>query len=257
MLGLMDYMNMCQSIPFRVSAFTSIEDMDIEGMDVLLTDTSFEIYDKNLPVVKLVEAEDDADNGIFKYQSMEAISEKLRAVVEKNKKIHVKTTGGFYGVYSPVGRCGVSSFALRLAKEEENSLLVKLENFREDTSSTDDSFMYYLLSHNAAIGRIIGDMQEYEGLRIVEGPLSYQDIRELKRADVEWFKGYVSDSGCLKRVVFDIGSGALGGFDVLMAFDTVYVPCNSCGKLESFKQLIGYGSGDGYEELIKFIDEED
>lgn len=265
MLGLMDYMNMCEDIPFHVSAFTSLQDMGREvengNVDILLVDSSMEVKYENLPVVGLDENGEDLNGQeyIFKYQSMESISEKLCRITKKRLKTAVSAGGGFYGVYSPVGRCGVSRCALRLAGESENSLLVMLENFRERTCSEDDSFMYYLLSHNEAVGNIIGAMQGVgeRGIKVVPGPLSYQDIRELKRSDIDWFRELVSSSGCCEQVVFDIGSGALGSFDVLLAFDTVYVPCTAGGKLESFKKAIGYGTGSGYERILKFVDAEE
>jgi hypothetical protein len=59
-------------------------------------------------------------------------------------------------------------------------------------------------------------------------------------------------------VVFDIGSGALGSFDVLLAFDIVYVPYIAAdGKTDTFKKLIGYGSGGEYDKKLKFVDMEE
>jgi hypothetical protein len=264
MLGLMDYMNMSQDIPFHVSVFTSVQDMgrDIEDgrVDMLLVNDSEEAFDKlkneGLPVVKLTETRElqDGQGYIFKYQSMEDIGGLLYKIARKNLKTNTTMHGGVYAVYSPVGRCGVSTYALRLAEEADKSLLVKLENFRAKTGVEDDAFMYYLLSHNKAIGDIVRNMRLSEGPCIVDGPLSYQDIRELKREDIEWFKKLAADEDFCETMVFDIGSGALGNFDVLLAFDTVYVPCikGMEEKLDSFKKAAGYGSE--YEKIFKFID---
>lgn len=275
MLGLMDYMNMSIDIPFHVSVFTRLQDMDREmeagRIDMLLVDSSMEIPEKiaveikkkDMPLVRLTETRDNPDNQeyIFKYQRAEDMSETLSRIAKRKIKLGITGCGGFYGVYSPYGRCGTSTYALRLASETDNSLLVKLENFRGISGGEDDSFMYYLLSHNEAIGGVIRAMQKKDGtgLRIVEGPLSYQDIRELKQADICWFKDYMQKGDCCESVVFDIGSGVLGNFDILLAFDTVYVirVPGADGKLESFKKTIGYGNGIGYEKILKFVDMEE
>jgi hypothetical protein len=265
MMGLMDYMNMCADIPFHVSVFTSVQDMtrDVEEgrVDMLLVDDTVEIKQADMPIVRLTEYGEnaEADGYLFKYQSMRNISDRLCSIAKKHVKTVIAGSGGFYAVYSPVGRCGVSTYAMRLAGENEDSLLIKLENFRSSAGSDDDAFMYYLLSHNDEIGNVIRSMvTDDKGVKVVEGPLSYQDIRELKRSDIEWLKGFLSQDKSCGTVVFDIGSGALGSFDVLLAFDIVYVPYIAAdGKADTFKKLIGYGSGGEYDKKLKFVDMEE
>jgi hypothetical protein len=266
MLSFMDYMNMDENNPFRVSAFTDICEMGCavsEGrVDMVLVSDSFDIREVDVPVIKLTEQTEnaDCDNYIFKYRSMREITSRLKSIARKNVRTSLAETGGFYAVYSPLGRSGVSTYALKLAGENEDSLLVKLENFRSGEGD-DDAFMYYLLSHNESIGNIIRNIPvtDETGVRTVKGPLSYQDIRELKKADVEWLKDFLNRENICKMAVFDIGSGSLGSFDVLLAFDAVYIPCiyRDVDKLNTFKKLIGFGSGGGFENILKFIEMEE
>ena len=229
--ALMNYMNTHKDIPYKVIMFSSVQDihryMEHNSLDLLLLGEKVEGQDDRIPTVILGESPDIISNYIYKFER--GIS--LSGHIDRLKTVGVK------------------------------NVIIKLEEYRSvaDVTENEELFIYYLLSHNEDILRVINEIsntKDDDEPLIINGPLSYFDIEELRKSDVMWFKDVVKSSNAY-RLVFMIEGGVLSDIDILEAFDCVYVPyClggRSIERLNSFKRLIGYSGEDEPGCRIRFV----
>lgn len=143
-----EYVNQMSDAAFSVAAFTDFDTMfqymQERNISVILLPEQLlcaEILDWNARILLLAD-ENSQDNKydfeqIWKYQSGDNIIREVTSYYAQSKKtvIQKKTACSqtkIYGVYSPVHRCGVTSFALALThllREKKKALYINLEEF--------------------------------------------------------------------------------------------------------------------------------
>ncbi len=265
-LNLMEYINSKSSIPMRLVAFSTgqaIEEyMDRDYLDGLIIGESINIKDEtNIKIFLMVE--DDSSgvcvserNGyiteyIYKYQAADRIAEILISNIGTGIRKIQEKSAMFIGVYSPIGRSGKTTFSKALCVFYTNCLYVGLQEY-SNRDETSEQFMYCLVEESSQLLEVL------QGVCEISGILSYMDIRQLKRRNIEWLKKLAVTELNYNRIIFDIGVGVLEDLDVLLAVDVVYVPVlqddASRVKLGAFKEVLRQEKYKPLEEKIIYVE---
>lgn len=270
-VSFMEYVNMNESIPLRVSAFTGVEAvMEYTGnnrLDLLLLDENINCKELEIKVIRLSDIKNaNTDNKyIYKYQNINNIIEII--IQELNEGNSNTTSQNYvYGIYSPISRSGKTEFARGICDYYKDSLYIGFEEYSGLFNKTYESsgyrdiyerFMYYLLSKNEMINEVVEELFKETGLKAFI-TLNYMDIKEVKRHHIEWLIKRFRDTENYKRIVFDMGVGIPSDIDIFFNMDKVYVPVmkdkNSLNKLNLFKKIIADKKYALLEKKIVFIE---
>lgn len=167
------------------------------------------------------------------------------------------------GIYSPVGRCGKTQFALEVACNPEcRWLYIGMEDYglmehsleNEGMEQAGDAFLFFIKERNKE--KFIRIIEECQG--IVPSAFSPFDIKILDKKDWEWIirtlRGYAGVSG----VLVDIGTGVLQDFSWLSLFDYILVPYlqeeSAIRKKEKFENLLEAYQMVEIQEKLQFMD---
>ncbi len=267
-VSFMSYINMRDDIPFLVCVYSSVTDvMDAvrKGLiDIVLIDDYFEPEETDILIVRFGEATENSMYAkyICKYRSIPDICEYILSLIGGKVIRKENKTGKFLAVYMPAYNHKLAKYALREMSEYKNALLIRMQEFRTYTGDEElsDKMMYYLLGHNEELYKLLLTNMNREtddgGGRIIYGPDSYVDIRELRRGDLEWLKRLIAEkSDRSMTVIFEFETGVLSELDCLLAFDRVYVPYLSDAwsmvRLNKFKEAIAHlATGTALEKII-------
>ena len=253
-VSFMEYINMNDEIPFKVSAFSGVEAIAeyLEGnnLDLLLLEKKIKDYEFKVKVVGLSEFKSDYDSEdlIYKYQSIYKIVEIISRILNEGNQT-IKSASYVYGIYSPLGRSGKTELAKGICNYYRESFYIGLEEYSGCFNKTYESiryreiyerFMYYLLSENILLADTIDELYEETGLKYFI-TLNYMDLKEISHKHIEWLIKLLKDIGGYRRIVFDIGIGAMSDINILSEMDKVFVTVlkdkNSVNKLDMFKQI--------------------
>ena len=141
-----EFANQREQVPFKVVAFTSLEKLrefsKREQIDLLLVGDS--VAEKELEGIQALQTVRLSETGIakegeavvYKYQASDSLLREVMSWYQPQEIPTLMTVTGrrsrMIGVYSPIGRCGKSSFAFTLGQvlaREEKVLYITLEEF--------------------------------------------------------------------------------------------------------------------------------
>lgn len=143
---LAEFVNQRSQVPFQVVAFTSLEKLKEfaarEKIDLLLAGSGVEKEQLDgIPAAQVVWLSENgvAEEGeavVYKYQASDDLLREVMSWYRPQEIPVLMTAAGrrsrITGVYSPIGRCGKTSFALTLGQvlaREEKVLYITLEEF--------------------------------------------------------------------------------------------------------------------------------
>lgn len=192
---------------------------------------------------------------ICRYQSAKAIGKAMREVLKKIGS-GLSDAKPMAAVYSPIGRCGKTSFALEIAKNEcyGKWLYIGMEDYSsfretEERSGIGDTFLYYVKERKKKKAAEL--IEESNG--IIASAFSIFDAKQIEKNDVEFIEEILRESS-FEGAIFDVGSGILQDFSILTLFDVIVVPYlsaeSSMIKKERFEQLLYLY---GLEEVLSKI----
>lgn len=258
-VSFMNYINMRDDIPLLVcvhSSVTELADAVRKGqLDIVLIDETLEseLEEPDILVIRMGEAvqNDLYSRYMCKYRSIPDICEYILSFVGGKVAGKQNKSGKYLAVYMPTYNQRLEHYAVNKLAEYKDGLLIRLYEYRTYTGDEElsDKLMYYLLGHNEEIYKLIYSYISNDGLhnndRVLYGPGTYVDIRELKRDDLEWFKHLVAEkTNRSTTVIFEIEAAVLSELECLLAFDRVYVPflsdARSIARLNRFKEAIGH-----------------
>lgn len=250
--NLLDYISVKRGMPFRTVAFTELSEMQayLKGnhVDILLIseqviDETFLQYDISKIILLSncnVYAGDDDYSSIFKYQSSENI---IREILDYFVALHqnavscpiIKDDVKFIGVYSPIGRCGQTTFAITLGQclaEKYNVLYLNFEEFSSvkrllDTGYPSDlsDLMYFYLQNPKSIGiklkAIIGNLF---GVDYVPPVSCHKDLREITIEQWELFVKCIATTSEYNIIILDLSNMLEDVIEMLCICNMVYVP---------------------------------
>lgn len=255
-VNLMEYVNSHRIGGLSLVAFSSIQavteyleknylDGLLMGQDRQSSQEALDLFageHTGLMIISLSGDRDSSGEQIYKYQNVGLIA---KAVLERlNVSIAPEAVAdkAFYAVYSPIGRCGKTTLAKGLGVNMRGSLYVGLEEFGTRDILGED-ILYHIIIQNPKVHSLLQRLRPNEyGLREIKGILSYMDLRQLSKENLQWLKGQLLMGEDYDRVIFDIGGAVLNDLNILQVMDRIYVPVleeeEAKIKLQAFKELL-------------------
>jgi hypothetical protein len=137
------------------------------------------------------------------------------------------------GVYSPVGRCGKSRFALTLGRvlgEREKVLYLSLEAFSDlyrwltDSGGGDFSDLLYYLSQGRLSGSVLKRIaRSYQGVSMIGPAVNPEDILGLNVSDCRAVLECAAEAG-YRSVILDIGAAYPDPAGLLALCSRIFAP---------------------------------
>lgn len=273
------YLNRMGKGSWSAAAFTDKEVMERcikKGkLDILAgTDRevlkSFRDRHKELYIVWLREGEGETFGGsdanvfsVCRYTSAGAIG---KTIGEAAARLLTGTDEkkSMVAVYSPIGRCGKTTMALNIVRNENFGkwLYIGMEDygFLETEEKEDwlqypepDNFLYFVKERNQE--KLYALLSS--GRDIIPSAFSPFDTKQVDEADIKWLFTLLQQIEMYSGVLFDIGTGILQQPEWLAMFDHVVVPFLpervSMGKKTRFEQLIDAYNLEELKEKMTFL----
>jgi len=236
-LRLTDYLNECRITPFEVQAFTNLESLLSFGREhhielLLISTEAMNESVKELDVSRTIILYDGeplnldgavpADEPmVYKYQSSEMLAREVMSYyTDRRAAADVlslsELDADVYGVYSPVGRCGKTTFALTLGEflgAQRRTLYLNLESYSgfealfSQTYRSDLTDLVFLArkGENALLTRREQMLRTFRNLDYVPPAFFPCDLREIKASEwIGFIAGLVKNAG-YSAIVLDIG----------------------------------------------------
>lgn len=276
--ALMNYVNQKADIPIMIMSFTRLPDMDIylhrHRNDLLIlewcADTAEFEKESAMPILWTVtgterDMPDELPEKQFQIMKYSPASAYVRLMVQiLSRERAVRNAEGScqcVAVYSPLGRCGKTSFAKAFCgyyaaaygDRGMRCLYLGWEEFAQETDEENrmEEVLYYIKQRAENLSMKIKALATTEqGFDCVWSAGTYQELREMSKEDIQWFLQDLRAEGYYHWVVADIGSASFSDFGVLEAFDVIYLPYlqdpSSMQKITAFySTLRGQGIWEG------------
>lgn len=193
-----------------------------------------------IPVCML--SEEPSGTGIFKYQSVCEISQEIRSVLKSVRGVSSQPSGCI-AVISPLGRCGKTTLAKALAKEETGTgaLYIGMEEYPE--VSVHSEILYLIRQRSPeCYEAVLREQLHEEGLSLLYVSGVYSELRDVQQRDLEFLREELLQPGRYQRLIFDLGGSALSELSMLRFFDRIYLPVlsdvHSKAKVEHFREVM-------------------
>lgn len=270
-LNFMDYLNQKKNIPFEIQAFTTVESLISYGrkthIELLLISGKAMCREvRELDIGKMIilsegvhPPELDSYPSVYKYQSSSDVIREVMACYGEEKKALpqqftvLKKTTEILGVYSPVGRCLKTSFALALGQilaRERAVLYLNLEEYSGFEELIGKGFahnlsdlLYYVRQDNQnLIHKINGMVQTVNNLDFIPPVQTPADIRGTPWQDWEKLIEIIVLGSSYEVIILDIGNGIDENLQLLDMCKRIYMPVlsdtmSSC-KIAQFENLV-------------------
>ena len=213
-LNFMDYLNQKKNIPFEIQAFTTVESLIAYGKNIhiellLISQKAMCRQVQELEIGKIVilsegvhPPELDRYPSVYKYQASSDVVREVMACYGAEKAVTpvafpvLKKTTVIYGIYSPVGRCLKTSFALTLGQilaKEKAVLYLNLEEYAgfeelmgKGFSQNLSDLLYFVRQENGnLIYKMNGMIQTVNNLDYIPPVRTPEDIRGTEWEDWE------------------------------------------------------------------------
>lgn len=270
---LADYLQKYGKGKWDVRAFTDVEMIQAyiksHSMDLLLgTDRNgLNVFEEYKEMTKLWLTDEPKPKNIerkgwyalCRFQGADNIAKQIKMIVTK-KQCAQKKSKQLVAIYSPIGRCGKTTFALDFVKEGAYGrwLYVGMEDYSSfgetdiDRKKTADEFFYYWKTHNEE--QVMHYVRGEEDV-IVSGN-SFFDSRQVNVEDLNWLRSNLESSE-YNGVLFDMGSGVLQNFRMLEGFDIILVPFMeeeyAQRKRSNFEWMFHYQEMDECKKKIRYL----
>ena len=183
------------------------------------------------------ERENVTENGLYRYQSADALATQICA--SANLKQHQKTNGEcgektkLIGIYTPIGRCLQTSFALVLGQMLASKYQVLYLNFEAYSGFTQmmqknfnadmADLLYFLknLSHDFS-QQFTSMKQSINGLDYIPPAFSYMDISNVLPGEWEHFLSALGEYGEYDYIILDLTNYIQGLYQILRLCSHVY-----------------------------------
>lgn len=282
-----EYVNNMSNATFSVAAFTELESMlqfiNNQAVRIILMPDRLlctEILELNIHIMLL---SDEVSIGnkyqfseVWKYQSGKKIIREVSdycaeciGYSDVRTVFHSKKSGKVLGVYSPVHRCGATTFAINagiLASTIKRTLYINLEEFsglREilqcEKSGDLSELMYFYVQGGTNLSmKLSASVHTFQNMDYIPPMLYTEDIRNI---DIETWISFIEDVAekCdYEIIILDLSNMVPNVAALFSICDIVFVPEIQEGlskaKLNEFKDYIhGSEYSDNFEKL-KFFD---
>ena len=270
-LNFMDYLNQKKNIPFEIQAFTTVESLIAYGKNIhiellLISQKAMCRQVQELEIGKIVilsegvhPPELDRYPSVYKYQASSDVVREVMACYGAEKAVTpvafpvLKKTTVIYGIYSPVGRCLKTSFALTLGQilaKEKAVLYLNLEEYAgfeelmgKGFSQNLSDLLYFVRQENGnLIYKMNGMIQTVNNLDYIPPVRTPEDIRGTEWEDWENLIKEIVSHSSYEVVILDIGGAIDGIFQMLDMCNRIYMPVLtdpvSVSKISQFENLV-------------------
>lgn len=279
-MGFLEYFEEKTNIPLRIHVFTDKESFfaydRMEQIDCLVVAEN--VYEKrveeiNIPHIIILSQSQRILNStlhhINKYQPMENIYREILeyfadsddndfTIVRKNVK-RMK----IIGVYTPIGRCLQTTFAITLGQilsKEHKTLYMNFEQYsglsmvmkKQFNSDISDLMFYYNLAKEKLTVRLNSIVENVNGLDFVPPVFVYQNLAGIKGE--QWIDLFMEmeKSTEYEYLILDMTDGMLDLWDVLRFCDVIYTIYRAdtlaMAKLQQYESAI---QNAGYPEVLR------
>lgn len=276
-----EVMNQKEKLPFEVIAFTSLEKLKAFAaktpVEILLVGGSVSREEAETVgagrVIVLTDGEmsgaDPLCPSVYKYQSSDNIIREVMACYCERREavpgLSVKKKAKLLGVYSPIGRCLKTSFAITMGKllsRDCPTLYLNLEEFSGLSALTHMEYkkcfsdlLYFYCSGNYSSLRLSSVIHGMDGLDYIP-PVRYPE--DLEQAGAEQVAGLlqtIARESTYEMLVVDVGSLKRTALEVLKLCDIIYQPVKEDGvsqaKLEEFERYLEQSGNQELKERIQ------
>lgn len=280
----MEHMNRRRNLPFEVQAFTSIAHLEAflqeHSIEILLiSERALEQKTAEWDIGQIIVLAEGMGHGqtvypsVSKYQSSDSVIREVMAVYaaetrEAKPMPAMKKEAKVIGVYSPVGRCQKTSFALilgQLLAKEKAALYLNLESyagfeqlFEISYDRTLSDLVYYLRKDSQNLLHRLGGMtQTMYNLDYIPPVPFPQDIANVTLD--EWMKilNLIRQDSPYEAVILDLGDGIEDICPLLEQCDHIFMPTKndfvSQAKIRQFEKLMEVWNGQEVLERVRKI----
>ena len=261
-----EFINQKEAVPFMAVAFTSLARLKAfaqrQQIEILLVGD--EVPDQELEgldirqLVRLSEAAmvKAGTPAVYKYQASDSILREVMACYQTDEReeqmIAVGARSRVIGVYSPIGRCGKTGFAVTLGQvlaRDSKVLLLSLEEFSgfpklmgSSYSGSLSDLVYYSRQGEFDRMRLGSVIYDYGGLDYVP-PVAYaEDLAQMEGAEVAGLIEKIARECGYDVLIVDVGHFLRNVEALLAVCDVVYAPIKkdvvSEGKIQEWRQYL-------------------
>ncbi|MEF9945318.1 MAG: hypothetical protein RR869_03280 [Lachnospiraceae bacterium] len=243
-----------------------------QGIDILLIEEECALQKREqIPARKkfvLTRGKDGTlgvgETGIYKYQSAETIfSEMVQACMgTKEEELFycvLKKKKEIIGVYSPVQRCGKTTFAIALGKELArlgSVLYINLEgyagiggHFPKESGCTLSDILYYARQEGNLGLRLSTMVSQFGELDYIRPCKVCMDIQSVLFEEWQELLGKILEESIYETIILDMGDSVQGLLELLTQCNVVYMPIR--------KDPIAKSKIRQYEEGIQLLGKEE
>lgn len=267
-LRLADVINQRELAPFEVMAFTSLERLKYYShenpMDLLLISQSIsreEIEEIDVRHVLFLSDGEILQSElsypcIYKFQSSDSLVREVVTYYCENEEGPFpmkKLSRAFVaGIYSPIGRCLKTSFAITmgqlLSKDsrvlyvtlEDYSILSVLTNTEYQTDLSD--LMYFYSQGNYNVLRLNSVVHSLDGLDYVPPARFAEDLQQMGSRKMAGMLNKIAEESDYETLILDIGNYGREVLPILELCSVIYMPIKEDGvslaKLEEFDRYL-------------------
>jgi cellulose biosynthesis protein BcsQ len=269
--NFMDYLNQKKNIPFDIQAFTNVKSLLEFGkknpIELLLISARAMCQEvRELEVGKLVILSEggqspglEAYSSVYKYQSTSDVVREVMACYGEEKRVLptvfpiLKKSTEILGVYSPIGRCLKTSFALTLGQilaKTRAVLYLNLDGYAgfeallgTTYAHTLSDLLYYLKQEDPNLMLRLGSMvQTVGGMDYLPPVQAPADILSVTFEEFNTLLQELLLHSNYDILVLDIGGGILDTFPLLDQCSRIYMPVLedvvSKSKITQFETLL-------------------
>lgn len=269
----MEYMNSRRKLPFEVQAFSNLdkvkESLETQEIEILLIseralenrETEVSGWDIKQVIVlgEGMKAEGREDYPmVSKYQSSDSVIREVMAVYAAETRENtgtpmIKKETKVIGVYSPVGRCQKTSFALilgQLLAKERSVLYLNLEScagfevlFEKSYDRTLSDIIYYLRQKSTTlIHHLSSAVCTMDNLDYLPPVMFPQDLSSVSMEEWRTLLQMLSRESTYEVILLDIGDGVSDVYGLLEMCNHIFVPEKqdlvSQAKITQFEHLM-------------------
>lgn len=280
----MEHMNQRKNLPFEVQAFTNLGQLEQfaakQRVEILLiSERALESRVSNWnigQIIVLAEGMGKKSEGyptVSKYQSSDSVIREVMAVYAAENRqavptAAVKKDAKVIGIYSPVGRCLKTSFALTLAQilsKDRAVLYLNLESysgfeqlFHVTYDRTLSDLIYYMRKEKGnLLYRLNGTVQTMYNLDYIPPVPFPQDIASVELKEWLLLLDVIRCQSEYELVVIDMGDGVEDICPLLEQCHHIFMPMKndfvSLAKIEQFEKLMEVWNGQKVLERIQKI----
>ncbi len=260
-----DYLNARKKFPFRAEAFTDSEKLCQYAEKncprfLLIAEENLtdQVQKLQIPHMIILSSEKESEAGedryVYKYQSAESLVREVMTYCQESPptelELGYKKKLGMAGIYSPLGRCGKTLFALTVGQilgEQKNTLYINMEDFSGWQKSIHEadcenlSDFFYCLRTGREKPALDTLIQSWGNLDYFSPVSSFEDLRGISFQEWTALFEFLEKESSYQQLVLDIGNGADQLFSMLELCDKIYMPVLedwiSQYKIQQFKNM--------------------